>query len=221
MHKELTWKSHFKQPWALSLILGVGPWIILFAGLLILAGLARSGDEVAWAQDFGIVFLVCSLAGGVLAIFFARQAKRTAQDKMHRILSQIGWILGILDVTLLLLCSWNVPNNARMSRHEKEEQVKAVAYQVEMAIREFQQSHAGMKPNVLSVLEAMMSDSVKAIHNPFIPRQSYNLYTGGLVDRVPVGPGQIGYLYQGQNKPYKVIANGWRKPVLVLEEIQK
>lgn len=215
------WTSHLKEPWALSLILGGSPWVLMLLGLPILSALSRNGDEVAWAQIFSLLFLVCSLCGGILGIYFGRKGKKTAQDKVHRFASQAGWVLGILDVSLLLLCSLKMPPDARMARREKEERVKAVAYKVEMTLREYQEAHAGLKPNVLAVLEAVLPDSVKATHNPFIPRQTYNLYTGGLVDRVPVGPGQIGYLFHGQNRPYEIIANGWRGPVLTLEEIRK
>jgi len=221
VHEEIPWKSHLREPWALSLILGGAPWVLLFLSLPIRSALARNGDEVAWAQAFGVFFFVCSLTGGVLAIYFGRKAKKEVQDKAQRFFAQAGWVLGVLDVTLLLFCSLKMPGDARMSRRGKEDQVKVVAYKVELAIREFQQIHDGMKPNVLGVLEAMIPDSVKATHNPFIPRQSYNLYTGGLVEKVPVGPGQIGYLFQGQAKPYKIIANGWRGPVLTLEEFRK
>ncbi len=221
MHEEISWKDRLKEPWALSLISGGAPWILLLVGLPILSALARNGDEVAWAQAGSVLYLIGSLAGGILGIYFGRKAKRTVQDKAHRFFARVGWVLGVLDVTLLLLCSLKMPGDARMSRHDKEEQVKAVAYKVELAVREFQQIHDGRKPDVLGVLEAMIPDSVKATHNPFIPRQSYNLYTGGLVDKVPVGPGQIGYIFLGQRAPYRVVANGWRGPVLVLEETRK
>jgi hypothetical protein len=193
----------------------------MLLGLPILSALSRNGDEVAWAQIFGILFLVCSLGGGILGIYFGRKGKKTAQDKGLRFFAQTGWVLGILDVSLLLLCALKMPNDARMARHDKEEQVKAVAYKIDLTLREYQKAHAGLKPNPLGVLEALLPDSVKITHNPFVPLQSYNLYTGGLVDREPHGPGQIGYIFKGQDNPYQVIANGWRGQVLVLEEIRK
>jgi hypothetical protein len=218
---KIPWTSHLKEPWALSPILGGSPWVLMLLGLPILSALSRSGDEVVWAQIFSLLFFVCSLGGGILGIYFGRKGKITAQDKVHRLAARAGWVLGILDVSLLLLCSMKVPNDARMARHDKEEKVKAVAYKIDLTLREYQQTHAGLKPNPLGVLEAMLPDSVKITHNPFVPLQSYNLYTGGLVDREPHGPGQIGYIFKGQDNPYQVIANGWRGQVLVLEEARK
>jgi hypothetical protein len=217
-HEETPWLAHLKEPWALAPILGAAPWVILAIGWPILSALSRTGDEVALAQGGAVAFALCSLPGGLLAVYFGRKAKKGSRDRLHRAFAQVGWILGILDVTLLLFCSLRMPGDARASRRDKEERVRAVAYQVDQAIREFQQDHAGMKPNALTILEAVLPDTVKVTPNPFVPRQSYNLYTGGLVDRAPRGPGQIGYLFQGQRLPYKVIANGWQGPVLILEE---
>jgi len=95
--------NHLREPWALSLILGGAPWIFLFLSLPILSALARNGDEVAWAQAFGVFFFICSLAGGVLAIYFGRKAKKAVPDKAQRFFAQVGWVLGILDVSLHLM----------------------------------------------------------------------------------------------------------------------
>lgn len=218
-HKEIRGMIPWKEAWARAFVFGAAPWVVLLLGLLALSSLSRNGDEVALARGFAVFFALCSLAGGILAIYYARQAKREVKVKVHRVLAQAGWILGILDVTLLLFCSLKLPGDAQASRRAKEEKVKVVAYKVEMTLREYQRAHAGLKPNALGVLELMLPDSVKITPNPFVPRQTYNLYTGGLVDRMPHGPGQIGYLFQGQDRPYKVIANGWRGPALVLEEL--
>jgi hypothetical protein len=92
----------------------------------------------------------------------------------------------------------------------KESEVKAVAHSVQLAVEDFKMNPGkeGIKPVKVRDLLALLPKAIIEKPNPFNPKQTYSSTGGGLVDGHPKEPGQVGYIYTGQDKPYLIQALG-------------
>jgi len=91
-----------------------------------------------------------------------------------------------------------------------ESVVKKVTHRFQLTVEDYKTrpGKEGIKPTRVGDLLGMLPKEVAGTMNPFIPQQSYSPTGGGLVDGYPEKPGQVGYVYKGQEQPYLIQALG-------------
>jgi hypothetical protein len=102
------------------------------------------------------------------------------------------------------------PSAYRPSSQDKalalESDVKMVAHNVQLAVEDFKMSpgREGIKPVSVWQLIGLLPKTIIGRPNPFNKKQSYSPEGGALVDGNPKKPGQVGYIYKGQDQPYVI-----------------
>ena len=99
-----------------------------------------------------------------------------------------------------------------------ESDVKSVAHNLQLVIEDFKMTpgREGIKPTTVRQLAERLPKTVAGKTNPFDPKQSYSPVGGALVDGNPKKPGQIGYIFKGQDQPYVIQGLGKKGKIIIL-----
>jgi hypothetical protein len=100
----------------------------------------------------------------------------------------------------------------------QESDVKSVAHNVQLAVEDFKMSpgREGIKPVSVWQLLELLPKTIIGKPNPFDKKQSYSPEGGALVDGDPKKPGQVGYIFKGQDQPYVIQGLGKGKKIIIL-----
>jgi len=116
--------------------------------------------------------------------------------------------LMVVVVIIGILAAIAIPNFIRMQNRAKEADVKSVAHAVLLTIEEYKTrpTWEGIKPQNVAEFLTYLPTNVLNKRNPF---NSPNIYGAGeLINVSPNVAGRVGYLFNGPNVPYEVVASG-------------
>jgi hypothetical protein len=99
-----------------------------------------------------------------------------------------------------------------------ESEVKSVAHNFQLAVEDFKMTpgREGIKPTSVRELKERLPKTVLFRPNPFNPKQNYSPEGGALVDGNPQKPGQVGYIFKGQDQPYVIQGLGKKGKIIIL-----
>jgi hypothetical protein len=98
-----------------------------------------------------------------------------------------------------------------------ESDVKMVAHAVQLAVEDYKMTPGkeGIKPTSVLELRGALPKAISDKPNPFNFKQTYSPEGGALVDGHPRKPGQIGYIYKGQDQQYLIQGLGVNQRVII------
>jgi len=165
--------------------------------------------------------------GILLGMPALRQIKKSNGELTGKGLAIGGIVVACLQV--LFVCAAIMAPSLLFPRQHKairmESNVKSAAHTLQLAIDDYKidPKHKGLKPATAEELAAVIQNYLPADFqnkkNPFNLAQDYCSVGSGIVFGPPSSPGQVGYVFTDQRKPYRIIALGRDgTPILTLDE---
>lgn len=116
--------------------------------------------------------------------------------------------LMVVVVIIGILAAIAIPNFIRMQNRAKESDIKSVAHVVLLTIEEYKTrpTWEGIKPQNVAEFLTYLPTNVSNKRNPFNSPNTYG--AGELINVSPDMAGRVGYLFNGPDNPYEVVASG-------------
>lgn len=111
-----------------------------------------------------------------------------------------------------------------MQNASKNYDVKEIAHYLQTATEDFKRMRNGERPASVRDIEGLLPEKIKNRKNPFNHKQTYTFAGGGLVDSIPTGVGQVGYIApRSDSEPYVIMTCPIRIPdsLRITEQVAK